>query len=150
VQQDVLGLDVAVDHAVAVGVVERAGHFGRDTDGIGHRELAFPLESLAERFSLDKRHDVEEESVGLTRIEQRQQMRMLEVGRGLDLDQEPFRADHGRELRPQHLERHRAPMTDIVRQIDGRHAALAELPFDPVPIVKRALERSPGCGHRNH
>ena len=38
-EQDVLGLDVAVDHAVLVGVLERAGRLARDPERVVHREL---------------------------------------------------------------------------------------------------------------
>ena len=71
VQQDVLGLDVAVDHAVAVGVVERRGHFGRDPDRVGDRELLLAGEPVAQGLALDVGHDVEEVAVGLARVEQR-------------------------------------------------------------------------------
>jgi hypothetical protein len=33
-QQDVLGLDVAVDHALAVRVVQGTGHLAREFDGL--------------------------------------------------------------------------------------------------------------------
>ena len=39
VQQDVLRLDVAMDDAVAVGVVEGAGDLGGDAHGVGDGEL---------------------------------------------------------------------------------------------------------------
>jgi hypothetical protein len=43
VQQDVLGLDVAVDHA-PMRVVERIGHIGRDADGLADPELRLAVE----------------------------------------------------------------------------------------------------------
>ena len=58
VQQDVLGLDVAVDHAMPVGVVEGAGDLGREADGVGDRQLFLALQPVAQRFALDERHDV--------------------------------------------------------------------------------------------
>ena len=38
-QQDVLRLDVAVDHALAVGVVERGGDLAREPERLLHRQL---------------------------------------------------------------------------------------------------------------
>ncbi len=38
-EKDVGGLDVPVDHALAVGVVERGGHLLGDLDDLGNREL---------------------------------------------------------------------------------------------------------------
>ena len=45
-QQDVLGLDVAVDHAVAVRVVERVGDFARDPHRFVDPELRFAIQLL--------------------------------------------------------------------------------------------------------
>ena len=58
VQQDVLGLDVAVDHAVAVGVVERGGDFGGDADRVVDRKLLLARQPVAQDLALDERHDV--------------------------------------------------------------------------------------------
>jgi hypothetical protein len=38
-QQNVLRLDVAVDHALSVGVVEGVGGLPRDPERVGDREL---------------------------------------------------------------------------------------------------------------
>jgi len=46
-EQDVLGLDVPVDHALAVGVVEGAPGLGRDTECFGERQAAVALEPVA-------------------------------------------------------------------------------------------------------
>src|SRR5207237_6905977 len=62
-QQDVLGLDVAVYDSVAVRVGELARHFGRDPHCLVNRELLFPLQPVAQRLALDVRHDVIEEAV---------------------------------------------------------------------------------------
>ena len=40
VEQNVLGLDVAMDHAVPVRVVERVGHLARDPHGFVDRAAA--------------------------------------------------------------------------------------------------------------
>ena len=134
VQQDVLGLDVAVDHVVAVGVVERGGHLARDPHRVGHRQLLLAVHPVAHRLALDVRHHIEEEAVGLAAVEERQDVRVLQVGGGLDLAEEPLGADHGGEFRPQHLDRHLAVVLEVLRQVDRGHAAGAELALDAVAV----------------
>ena len=64
VQQDVFGLDVAMDHAALVGVRERIGDVGSDAHRVGNRQLVFALQTSAQRLPFNERHDVEEQSVG--------------------------------------------------------------------------------------
>ena len=91
-EEDVLGLDVAMDYAVAVGVVEGVGHFGGDPDRLVDAELGFAVELGAEGLALDVGHHVVEEAVGGAGVEQGQDVRMLKCcGRG-DLLHEPLRA----------------------------------------------------------
>src|SRR4029078_8628630 len=74
-------------------------------------------------------------------VEERQQIGMLQLRRDLDLAQEPLGAEHYAELRLQHLQRDFAVVLQVMREIDGRHAALAEHAFDAVPIGQGAGER---------
>src|SRR5256886_766181 len=80
VQQHVVGLDVAVDHAMAMGVIERAGNLDGDPDGVRDGKLDFPGEAATERFALDVRHDVEHGAIDLPGIEQGEDVGMLQVG----------------------------------------------------------------------
>ena len=146
-QQDVLGLDVAVDHALPVGVVERRGHLGGDPDGVGDGELLLAVEPVAQRLAVDERHDVEQVAVGLARVEQRQDVRVLEVGGELDLGQEALGADHGGELGAQHLERDAAVVADVLGEIDGRHAAGADLTVQAIAVRQGGLEPAEQFGH---
>ena len=148
VQQDVFGLDVAMDHVVAVRVVQRARHLGGDAHRVRHRELLFPVHPVADRFAFDVRHHVEEEPVGLPTVEEGEDMRVLEVGRGLDLAQEPLGADHGRELGPEHLDRHPAIVLEVLGQVDGGHAALAELALEAVAVGEGVGQAAGGMAHR--
>ena len=59
---------------------------------------------------------------------------MLEVGGDLDLGQEPLGAEHGGQLGAQHLERDLAVVPQVVREVDGGHAARAELALDAVAV----------------
>ena len=55
-EQHVLGLDVAVEHAVLVRVMERGGHFARDPDRLVERQLMLAPEPVAQALALDVRH----------------------------------------------------------------------------------------------
>jgi hypothetical protein len=50
-QENVLRLDIAVDDAVLVGVLERIGGLGRDPDSVAQRELMLTLDAVAVRQS---------------------------------------------------------------------------------------------------
>ena len=150
VQQDVLRLDVSVDDAVTVRVVERPGHLASDPDGVGHRKLLLAMETVAERLPLDHRHDVEEERVGLSRIVEREDVRVLEIGGGLDLGEKPLGTDDGGELRSQDLDGDSAVVPEVLGQVDCRHAARAELALDAVAVGQGGGETSDGIGHGPH
>ncbi len=104
------------------------------------RELLLAIEPAAQRFALDERHHVEQQSVRFARIEQRQQVRVLQVGRDPDLAQEPLDAEHRAEFRLEQLERDVAVVAEVAREVHGRHAADADLPLDAVPIRKCGLQ----------
>ena len=66
---------------------------------------------------------------------------MLEPGGEPDLALEPLGAERGGELRVQHLERDRAVVPEVVREVDRRHAAAAELALEPIAVGEGGLER---------
>ena len=84
-KQNVLRLDVPVDDAAVVGIRERVGDFGRDLRGIGHGQLLLALEARAQGLAFDEGHHVVEQPVGRPGIEERQDVRVLEIRRNLDL-----------------------------------------------------------------
>ena len=65
---------------------------------------------------------------------------MLQVGGDLDLGQKAFDAEHGAELGFEHLERDRAVVPHVAREVHGRHAAAADLPLDRVAISQRCTQ----------
>ena len=65
----------------AVRVVERRADLLREADRVLHRELMLAREAVAQRLAFDEGHHVEEESVGLPGVEQRQDVRMLQRSR---------------------------------------------------------------------
>ena len=94
-QQDVLGLDVAVDDAALVGVLQRLGRLAGELERVVDGELLLPVEPVAQRLALDERHDVVEQAVGLARVVEAEDVGVLEVGGDPDLAQEPVGAERG-------------------------------------------------------
>ena len=98
-QQDVLRLDVAMDHAQPVGVAEGIGHLASDGDGVVDRELSFALEPVPQRLARHERHHVVQQAVGLAAVEERQDVRMLESRGRPNLGQKALAAERRAELR---------------------------------------------------
>jgi len=63
---------------------------------------------------------------------------------GLDLDHEPLGAEHGGQLGPQHLEGHLAIVAEVLGEVDGGHAAGAQLALDAVAVGEGSAEALDG------
>ena len=116
--------------ALVVGIGQRIEHFPQDGNRFGDGQASVAGEPLPETLAVDVRHDVVQHRriafVGRgdrTRIDQRQDVRMLELCRDPDLAQEPLGADRGGELGLEHLDGDRPVVLEIVGQIDGGHPA---------------------------
>ena len=72
---------------------------------------------------------------------------MLELGSNLDLAMKARRADGGREIIAQHLDRYLATVPHILGQIDGRHPASAELALDDVLAKQAGVDLCDAIGH---
>jgi len=73
-------------------------------------------------------------------MEERQDVGVLHLGRGLDLDDEPLGAEDGGKLGLQDLDRDLAVVLQVLGQVDGGHATLAERPLDSVAAGQRLIE----------
>jgi hypothetical protein len=60
----------------------------------------------------------------------------LRFGGDFDLAEEAISADRVGQLGMKHLERHRAPVSEIAREIDGRHPTAAELALDIIAVLE--------------
>ena len=139
-EQDVLGLDVAMDHALPVCVVERIGHFARETKRPRRREAALAVEEVAERAVAHAGHDIIKEAAGIAGVVQRQQMGMLQPGHQPDLPQEPVGAELRGEGGLQHLERDDPVVAEVAGPVDHRHPAVPDLPLDRIAGFESGLE----------
>ena len=134
-------------HAGVVRVAQRVGHFARDLQGVADRELAFAVEALAQRLALDVRHDVVHQPVGLVRVVQRQDVRVVQPSGDLDLVQEPGGAHRLGQLGEQHLDRDVTVVLEIVGQEYARHPALAQLALEAVPRGQGVAQSFKKLGH---
>ena len=72
---------------------------------------------------------------------------MLQLRRGPDLAQEPLAAERRAEVGMQHLDGDVAIVLEVVREIDGGHAAGAELALDAVAVGEGGRESRERLGH---
>jgi hypothetical protein len=105
---------------------------GDDADGFVDRQPLLPVEPVPQGLPGDVGHDVVHAALGLAGIVQLEDVRMVQVGGGPDLREEPFRADHRCQMGLQELDGDLAMVPDVLRQVDGRHTSLADGPLDPV------------------
>ena len=84
---------------------------------------------------------------GFARVVHRQDVRVLEAGRELDLVLEPLGAERRRDVGVEDLERYEAVVLEIAGQVDRSHPAAAELPIEGVTVAKRVSERCCCLGH---
>jgi hypothetical protein len=130
-QQDVLRLDVAVDHPVAMGIGQRAGHGAGDPKRLLHRQR--PLgEPGPERLTPGVRHHEEEMAVALARVVQRENLGMGQPRRDADLPEKPPRLIAPARFRTEYLERHLAAVLEVLGEIHAGRAAAADLLLQPV------------------
>src|SRR6185503_12760397 len=129
-----------MNHSVRVRVVQSI----RDSDGHSHcflyRKLFLPRQTRPQCLAVDKRHDVVKKTVCCTRIEQRQKIRMLKVRCNPDLGEKPLFTEYRTELRIEKLQSDMAVMPQILREINRRHSAGADLPLYVVAVSKRVLQ----------
>lgn len=76
----------------------------------------------------------------LTGIEQRQDVRVLELGGDGDLAPEALRPDGRGQLGVEHLERHQSAMLGVFGQIHRGHPASADLALDPIARAQSSLK----------
>jgi hypothetical protein len=76
-QQDVLGLDIAMHDAVAVGVVQRPRHFPGNGDRSVDLELRLPVQPVPEGFGLDVGHHIVEHVARGAGVEQAEDVGVL-------------------------------------------------------------------------
>jgi hypothetical protein len=146
VEQNVFRLHVAMDDAAPVRVVQRVRQLRDQAHGALGGERRPRPQPAPERSPGDERHDVEELPIGLAAVEEGEDRRVLQPCRRADLAEETLAADPLGHLRLQELDRNVPAVLDVLRQVDGGHAARPNRAHQPIPVGERGGERL-GNGH---
>ena len=139
-EQNVLGLDVAVDDALLVRIAKRVVHLEGDRDRVFDGQHSLAIQAIAQRLALHERHHIVEQIAGDARVEQPEDVGMLQLRGESDLALEPLAAERRGELRHEHLDRDFAIVLDVVREIDGGHSATTKLADNIVLTLERSLQ----------
>ena len=134
----VLGLDVAVDDAARVGVVERLAEVGADLADLAVGELAGVGEAGQGR-ALDQLGDEQRVAVLLPQLVEGDDAGVVEPGRGLGLAQDPPAG-----LAPllDRLHRHRALEAAVPGLVDDAEAAAADAALDQEAVEHEGADQS--------
>ena len=122
-EEQVLGLDVPVNHSVVVGILERPGGVGGNPKCILHRQLRLAPQAVAETLPFDEGHGEPELPGGFPGVMNSEDMGVLQAGGEPDFTLEAFGAERRRQLGVQHLEGDRAVVPEVVGEVDRGHAA---------------------------
>ena len=72
---------------------------------------------------------------------------MLEPGGGADLSKEALGAERGAQVGVEDLEGDRAVVLEVVREVDPRHTAPAELALEPIAVGESGAKRGRQVRH---
>ena len=154
-EQDVLRLDVAMDDAVAVGVVERAATASRairSASSIG----SGPSRASRSRRLSSRRGMNEETQSGpirrdaIARVDERHEVRMRQPRRDPDLAEKPLRRRADAATGVQDLDRDRAAVLPVLGAVDDRGAPRPTSSSTAIAIGDEAAKQSRLRGVRSH
>ena len=97
-EQNIVGLDVAMYDTVRMRIAERAGDVAKDAHAFSDGEFLLSGNPRAQRFAFDERHREIREAVGVTRRDEWNDVRLLELCSELNFPLEPIGADSGGQI----------------------------------------------------
>ena len=148
-EQDVLGLDIAMHDVAAVRVVQRARHLPGDLHGFLHGEPRVPPQPVAQRLALHVGHDVIEEARRLPGIVQREDVRVREPGGDGDLAQEARRPDAQGQVRMKNFQGDVTPVLQVSGEQHDGHPAAAQLALDAIALREAGTQAPDQLGDGN-
>ena len=137
-----------MDDPLPVGIVERGADLAYDAGHLRHRHPAVLTEPVAQRAARHVRGYVIEQATGLAGVDQRENVGMGQPCRNPDLAKEAVGAEEPGQVGMQHLDRHAAVVFAVFREVDGCHAAAAELMLEQVAVGECFGQGTRWGGHR--
>jgi hypothetical protein len=140
-EEDVGGLEIAVEHAVRVRVRERAAQPEDELRDLVRRESAALREHVLQRLALDElHHEVRSASLGDAEVDDGDDPWVAQARQDLGLADEarlePRRGRPGAACAIDQLYGDRAIQAELPRAPDRAHRALADRRFEGVPAVQ--------------
>jgi hypothetical protein len=136
-KQDILGFEVAVDDTAAVSVMQCIGDLRCDPKHLLERQSPFPPKPVPKRLAVHIRHRVPQEARSTAGIVKRDDVRMSETGKELDLTSEPLGSQDVGEVGVKSLEGNGPVVLEVSGQEYRSHAAAPE--FAPKCIDAREV-----------
>src|SRR5687768_4548632 len=124
---------------------ECSRNFACNRDCLIDGQLALPLETRSERFSIDITHGIPRDlrsigSIDCSRIHNGNYPGMLKLRGEADLSYKAIYTDSSRELGMKNLDRDQSIVTQVTGKPHRCHAAAAELVLDPVAPCEYRVE----------
>jgi hypothetical protein len=148
-ENDIRRLDVTVHDTVGVRIRQSIQDFPTDPKCLVHREHPLARQTLPQSLTLQQGRNVKQEPLGLSRIVQRQDVRMRERGDEIDLAQETFPTQCGGNLRVENLYGHLARISKILGPKDYRRSATSDFVENAVSTVEGLAGTLQQPGRRN-
>ena len=104
------------------------------------------MQPVAQALALHERHHVVGGAAHLAAVDQAEDVGVLQGRDRADLPHEPLGADHGGELGAEDLDGDLALVAEVLGEVHGGHAALAELALDPIAVGEGRAEEVEGGG----
>jgi hypothetical protein len=134
-EENVRWLYIPMDEALRMRVLEGVGNFACDLERVAGLHCAVEANLLFDCRAVHEGHHVVWEPIYFSRVEYREDVRMLQPGGDSYLAREALAADDACEVGSEDLDRYAISVAKIAGKVHGRHPAAAELALDRVAVI---------------
>jgi hypothetical protein len=132
--ENILGLDVPMNDAVAMSVAQRISDFPGDLQSTLNKQLLLAIQPFAQRFSFHQGHRVPQLPCRFAGVVNGEDMGMLEPGSQPNLPLKSFGSERRSQLGMQNLQCDWAIMAEVVSQVHSGHTTPPKLTLNAVAV----------------